>query len=528
LAYEQGNRVLNKASLIIAAGLLLSRVLGVLREMLLAKIAGVNEQKNALDLAFMIPDILNHLIGTGFLSIIFISLFTTHLLKQDEDEGWRSFSNIFNVLGSLFLVLAVPAFVFMRELILLLTAAPPSEEILLMATHFGRIILPAQLFFFAGSFLIAAQQAKKQFFIPSMTGIIYNASIVFFGWLLRENGVIGFAYGVPIGAFVGFFVLQILGSYRSRIKYFFVFKPANSEFIKTLKLLLPMVLGAGSMFALEFAIRSFGSLFGNSGISSLNYSYRLMYTLVAVFGFSVGAAKYPDMVRMFKENKKSELNEKVWNDLAKIFAILVPAICALTAVSLPAVRILFERGAFTQQNSILVNNLLLCYLPASIGLCFQALLVRAFYSMERMWLPTVINTSAFAASLFLYAPIAKIAGIYSVPIVSFICSFVQLFVLLSFWGGIREQRPCIKDFITAGASLIVLAPLGLYLSEYAREWLLSVGLVYLVAYSALFSFLFFAASVALQTLLGSKSSSYIIFLLKKKMVKSTVNNSKNV
>jgi putative peptidoglycan lipid II flippase len=516
-----------KASLIIASSLLASRILGVLREMLLAKIAGVNEQKNALDLAFMIPDILNHLIGTGFLSIIFISLFTTHLLKQDEDEGWRSFSNIFNVLGSLFLILAIPAFIFMRELILLLTVAPPSEEILLMATNFGRIILPAQLFFFAGSFLIAAQQAKKQFFIPSLTGIVYNASIVFFGWIFKENGVAGFAWGVPIGSFIGFFVLQIIGSYRSKIKYFFIFKPVNSELIKTLKLLLPMVLGAGSMFALEFAIRSFGSMFGSSGISSLNYSYRLMYTLVAVFGFSIGTAKYPDMVRMFKENKISELNEKAWNDLAKIFAILVPAICALTAVSLPAVRILFERGAFTQQSSILVNSLLLCYLPVSICLCFQALLARAFYSMERMWLPTIVNTSAFAASLFLYTPVAKIAGIYSVPIVSFTCSFVQLLLLLIFWK-VKGAKPFVKDFIASIAVLSVLAPLGLYVENYAYNWLLNANLAYLIIYSALFSFLFFAAAIALQILLGSKSSSYIIFLLKKKMVKNSVNNSKNL
>jgi putative peptidoglycan lipid II flippase len=489
--------------------------------MLLAKIAGVNEQKNALDLAFMIPDILNHLIGTGFLSIVFISLFTTHLLKQNEDEGWRSFSNIFNVLGLVLLALAIPIFIFMRELILLFTAATPSEEILNMATHFGRIILPGQLFFFAGSFLIAAQQARKQFFIPSLTGIIYNASIVLFGWIFREGGVSGFAWGVPIGAFIGFFILQIIGSYRGGVKYFFAFNPVNMELIKTVKLLLPMILGAGSMFALEFVIRSFGSMFGSSGISSLNYSYRLMYTLVAVFGFSVGVAKYPDMVRLFKENKTYLLNEKVWESLAKIFAILVPAICALTAVSLPAVRILFERGAFTQNSTLLVNNLLLCYLPASIGLCAQALLVRAFYSMEKMWLPTLINTFTFIASLFLYTPVGKIIGIYSIPTVSFICSFIQLAMLLLFWQKTCKgngYKPFIKDFMAATASLIIFATLGLYFSKYAYNWLLNANLAYLFAYSTLFSLLFFVCSILLQSVLGSKSSSSIIIYLKKKMI----------
>jgi len=514
------------ASIIIAASLLASRVLGMLREMLLAGIAGVNEQKNALDLAFMIPDILNHLVGTGFLSIVFISLFTTHLLKQNEDEGWRSFSNIFNVLGFIFLLLAIPTFIWMRELILLFTIARPSENILQMATYFGRIILPGQLFFFAGSFLIAAQQARKQFLIPALTGIIYNTSVVLFGWIFKENGIAGFAWGVPIGSFIGFFLLQIIGSHRGGIKYFFMFKPTNPELIKTIKLLLPMILGTGSMFALEFSIRSFGSLFGTHGISSLNYSYRLMYTLVAVFGFSVGVAKYPDMVKLFKESKIAELNEKIWDSLAKIFAVLIPAICALTVVSLPAVRILFERGAFTQQSSMLVSNLLLCYLPASIGLCAQAFLVRAFYSTERMWLPTIINTLTFAASLFLYIPISKIAGIYAIPIVSFICSFVQLIVLLIFWcrmPGADYKTSTIKDFIAGVATLLILSPIGLLLAKYAQNWFLSLNLIYLIGCSALLSLLFFSVSVALQTLFGSKSSSYIISIFKKRMIKSYVN-----
>jgi putative peptidoglycan lipid II flippase len=512
---------MNKASLIIAACMLASRVFGVLREKIKKKIAGVNEQKNALDLAFMLPDILNHLIGTGFLSIVFISLFTTHLLKENENEGWRSFSNIFNVLGLLLLILTVPVFIFMRELLLLLTAVPPSEEILNMATNFGRVILPGQLFFFAGSFLIAAQQARKQFLIPSLTGIIYNASIVLFGWIFKENGVNGFAYGVPIGAFVSFFVLQIIGCSRGGAKYFFTFNPKNPELIKTVKLLLPMILGAGSMFMLEFAIRSFGSMFGKTGISSLNYSYRLMYTLVAVFGFSIGAAKYPDMVRMFKEKKIELLNKKIWGDLAKMLAILVPAICALTAVSLPVVRILFERGAFTQESSILVNNLLLCYLPASIGLCAQALLVRAFYSMERMWLPTAINTFTFAASLFLYTPIAKIVGIYSVPLVSFACSFVQLIMLLVFWQKVCKGAggsALAKDFAAAAAALIVLVPTGIYLAKYAFDWLLNASLIWLLCYSAVFATLFFVFSLVLQNLLGSKPAAEIIEMVKKKFL----------
>ena len=208
----------------------------------------------------------------------------------------------------------------MRELIELFTVADISPELLERATYFGRLILPAQLFIFAGTFLVAVQHTRKQFLIPSLTGVIYNAAIIVGGILFSDFGLEGFAWGVPVGAFVGFFVLQILGAYRGKIQYFFYINPKHPDIIRYLKMMLPMSLGVGSMFALEFVIRSFGGHFGSSGISSLNYAYRIMYTLVAVFGFSVGVASYPDMARLVKEKQIDELNQKYGKAFQECFA----------------------------------------------------------------------------------------------------------------------------------------------------------------------------------------------------------------
>lgn len=91
---------MNKAAIIVAVSMLLSRVLGIFREMLLAHAAGVSLEKNALDLAFMIPDILNHVVSTGFLSIIFIPIFTGYKVAGDEKGGWKFFSNVLNTFAS--------------------------------------------------------------------------------------------------------------------------------------------------------------------------------------------------------------------------------------------------------------------------------------------------------------------------------------------------------------------------------------------------------------------------------------------
>ena len=129
---------MNKAALIIAVSMLASRVLGILREMLLAHNAGTGLEKNALDLAFMIPDILNHVVSTGFLSIIFIPIFTGYLVSSEEDKSWKFFSNVLTTIGVFLLLLIIPSFIWMKELLELFTAADLDETLLDRAPYFGR------------------------------------------------------------------------------------------------------------------------------------------------------------------------------------------------------------------------------------------------------------------------------------------------------------------------------------------------------------------------------------------------------
>jgi putative peptidoglycan lipid II flippase len=501
---------MNKSALIIAASLLASRVLGVVREMLLASIAGVGGEKAALDLAFLIPDILNHVVGTGFLSIVFISLFTSHLIQNDEEGAWRAFSNLFNVLGVALLALIVPCFIWMKELILLATANNPDPLVLERSVHFARIILPGQFFFLAGAFLVAAQQTRNQFLIPSLAGIVYNLSIVGGGWLLRDRGVEGFAWGVPVGAFVGQVALQLLGTkLRGGFRYMPVFHTLDKELIKSVKMLVPMVLGVGAMFGIEFVIRSFGSGFGESGVPALNYAYRLMYTLVAVFGFSVAAAKYPKMTRMFQEGKAAELTDSVFTSLTKIFAILVPAILVLMALSLPATRILFEHGAFDAKNSDLVSRLLLWYLPASIGLCGTAVVTRLFYAANRPWTPMIWTTGIFALSIPFYLWLAPL-GIISVPLVSSVTVVLQLAALLVVW--LKDEpveidfRKHFKNFLIAFLVLLVYAPICLFLANYLAPRFWEMGLVGLCAASVGIAVAVFGLAFVAQRSMGSTAA----------------------
>ncbi len=505
---------MNKATLIIAASLMASRVLGIFREMLLARAAGVTAEKNALDLAFLIPDILNHVVSTGFLSIIFIPIFFGYKAKNDEDGAWKFFSNILNTLGILFLALIVPSFIWMRELITLFTsAADLPAELLDRATYFGRIILPAQLFIFAGSFLVAVQHTRKQFAIPSLTGVVYNLAIIVGGILGKSHGLEGFAWGVPVGAFVGFFVLQIVGAYRGGVRYYPVFNPRHADVIRYVKMMIPMSFGVGSMFAFEFVIRSFGGMFEASGISSLNYAYRVMYTLVAVFGFSVGVSSYPDMARLVKENKFVELNRQIWSSLSRMFCILVPAVVTVWALSFPIVRILFERGAFSRETTEFVAKLLHWYLPASLGLCLQAVLVRAFYAKEKMWTPTLINTGIFLLTIPAYLLLSKDFGIYVVPIVGASGAFCQVVAMVFLWArdtGTEGMRHALQNIGRALASFAAMVVVAIAIENISYDFVRETSLFSLVVYSGIVGAVLFPVSLVVQKTIGSDDAGIIL------------------
>ena len=520
---------MNKAALIIAVSMLLSRILGIFREMLLADIAGVGFEKNALDLAFMIPDILNHVISTGFLSIIFIPIWTGYIVKGNEAKAFSFFSNVLNTFGFFLLLLVIPSFIWMKELLILFTAADLEPALLEKATYYGRIILPAQLFIFAGSILVALQHTRKQFLIPSLTGLIYNASIIIGGLIGQDSGLAGFAYGVPVGAFIGFFVLQIFGAKRNGIKYRLIFKPFDEDIRRYLKLMLPMSFGVGSMFALEFVIRSFGGNFGTEGISSLNYAYRVMYTLVAVFGFSVGVASYPTMAILVKEGKFKELNQKIWKSLSRMFCILVPAVIAVWALSVPAVRILFERGAFSKESTEMVSELLRFYLPVSFGLCLQAVLVRSFYASERMWLPTILNTGIFILTIPCYFIFGDYSGIKSVPIVGALGALTQVVLMIFLWAkknGTDGMSSALKNMGKAILSFGIMLVVILVHDSLTSAFLRNISLIPLIFYSVIIGSLLFVSSLYIQKLLKSEDAKDILnellgkFLkIKKKVIK---------
>ena len=186
------------ASLIMMASVFLSRVVGLFREMVIAHIGGAGAAVDAYQVAFVIPDILNHVVASGFMSVTFIPIFSRYLADNREDDGWMVFSIILNCFGCFLVALIIVAVALTPQLIALIAPGLKNPDTIANAVRMTRIILPAQLFFFVGGLLMAVQFSKEKFFIPALAPLLYNLGIIAGG---RHIGSLDWNGRICLGSF---------------------------------------------------------------------------------------------------------------------------------------------------------------------------------------------------------------------------------------------------------------------------------------------------------------------------------------
>ncbi|MBW2489176.1 MAG: murein biosynthesis integral membrane protein MurJ, partial [Deltaproteobacteria bacterium] len=160
------------ASVIMMASILLSNLIGLFREMVISYFRGAGRDVDAYQLSFLIPEILNHILASGFLTITFIPIFSRYLSKNNESEGWHVFSLIITNFGILLMLLICIAEVYTAEIISVLAPGIDDAALKMTIIRMTRIILPAQLFFFVSGLLMAVQYAKEKFATPALSPIV--------------------------------------------------------------------------------------------------------------------------------------------------------------------------------------------------------------------------------------------------------------------------------------------------------------------------------------------------------------------
>lgn len=460
------------AAVIMMASVFLSRLFGLFRLMTIAYVGGRSGDVDAYQVAFVIPEILNHIVASGFLSITFIPIFSRYLSQNQEEQGWQVFSIILTCFGSLLLIFMVIAHVFASDLVALLAPGRSDPVFREYVVRMTRIIMPAQFFFFAGGLFMAVQFAKDKFLIPALAPLIYNLGIIAGGILLGPRfGMEGFSWGVLAGAFLGNFALQWWGARKVGLKFYAVFDFRHPDLKQYIKLTLPLMLGMTMFFSMEIFIKLFGSYLPAGSIADLEYSLRTMLLLVAFFGQAVGVASYPYMARLVVEGQLAQLNEMLNNTL-RYLSVVIPFSVLLIVLRHEVILILFQRGKFDAAATGHTATVLIFMLVGSFAFAANTIVPRAYYAMQDTLFPAIYGTTAVLLSIPLYLLGLKIMGARGVALAASLSAILQVLLLYALWNRRNRNAGSRPVYLFYIKMLLFSAPLGLLLA-----WLRSTALI---------------------------------------------------
>jgi len=468
-------RQVGLASLIMMASVFLSRVIGLGREMVIAWIGGADGRVDAYQVAFVIPEILNHLLASGFLSVTFIPIFSGYLARNREDEGWRVLSVILTVLGLAMLALIALAMAAAPLLIEWLAPGMTAVDLRSSAVTMTRIIIPAQFFFFAGGLFMAVQFAKGQFVIPALAPLVYNGGIILGGALLASRiGMAGFSWGVLAGAFLGNFVIQWYGASRAGMRWRICFDIRHPDLITYIRLSLPLMLGLTMTFSTEVFLKYFGSYLPQGSIAALTYDLRLTFVLVGFFGQAVGTASFPFLARLAAERRMDEMNDLL-NSTLRYLALVIPFSTVVMVLRHEAVMLLFQRGRFDPAATELTASVLPYLMMGTVAFATQTVVVRGFYAMQNTLFPALFSSVAVILSLPIYLFAMNAMGVQGVALAVSLSAILQVVLLFEAWHRRCRNPGRLSLYVHYLKIMAVSLSLGAGLEAFRRWWVAYVA-----------------------------------------------------
>ncbi|KJS31912.1 MAG: integral membrane protein MviN [Desulfatitalea sp. BRH_c12] len=496
-------RKIGVATLIMMVSIFLSRVLGVLRESILAAVCGAGTDVDAYKTAFMLPEILNHITASGFFSITFIPIFMRYRSANDPVGGWRIFSVILTVFGTLLAVLVLAAMLLAPQLLQWLAPGRTDPLFQAMAVRMTRILLPAQLCFFAGGIFMAVQFANERFMLPALAPLVYNLGIIIGGVLLAARiGVEGFAWGALGGALIGHLGLQMVGAAKRGMRFSPVFDWRHPDLRRYILLTLPLMFGLTMTFSTEIFSKFFGSFLPAGAITHIDFAWRIILMLVGFFGQAVGVAAYPFLARMAAERRTDEMN-RLFNNTLRYLALVIPVSLLVFVLRHEIVRILFERYQFTAADTDATALALAGMVVGAVAFAAQTVVNRGFYAMQNTLLPALYSTVAVILSLPLYWIGLKIWGVLGIGLAISFSAIAQVLLLFMVWNRRSGNSGSRGVYRFYAKSLLISLPVTgvLMLTQYQLRQLIPAAhflgsLLLIVLQSCVFLLLMAAATWA--------------------------------
>lgn len=390
-----------KAGAIMMISLLLSRVLGLIRESIATGQFGVSAETDAYVLSFQIPDLLFFLVAGGALSAAFIPIFTEYLHTKGEEEAWELFSNVATIMTVFVTGLILIAWVAAPQITSLI-APTKSPEVQAMVTYMSRIVLPSQLAFFIGGLMMGTLYARQIFTVPGLGPNIYNIGIITGALVVSQfvtPSVSGMSWGALVGAFIGNIFVPLLAIRALGARYRFTMNFRHEGVRRVFKLMAPVVLGLSLPGVFGILLQYFGGFFSDGVNTALNLSNRLMQAPLAIFGQSLAIGVFPALAQFYATQRMDMFRDQLGRTLRLTLFLATPFATIMVVAPADIIRLMYEHGEFTAENTALTAPVLAAFALGIAAWCVQPVIMRAYFALQRPVPPIIMGTIATAIFL---------------------------------------------------------------------------------------------------------------------------------
>lgn len=375
-----------------------SRVLGLARDVLYAGLFGAGDVMDAFTVAFRIPNLLRDLFAEGAMSAAFVPAFTRALNNEGREAAWALGRRIISLLLVVTGVVSVLGIVFAEPLSRWYAgdyAAVPGK--LELTVYLTRIMFPFLVLVALAVACMGMLNALRHFFIPALSPALFNVGaiaaaigIVPLMPSLGMHAATGLAFGTLLGGFLQF-IVQWPALRKEGFRFGFELAPRDSRVREVLLLMIPSTVGLAAVQINLFVNTLLATGEGTGAVAVLNYSFRLMYLPIGLFGVSVASASLPSLSADANRGDLPGMRRTLSAGMRLMLMLNVPATIGLMALATPIVALIFERGAFTPDDTAATAAALLCYAPGLLGYSAVKLASPAFYALRDARTPVMVS-----------------------------------------------------------------------------------------------------------------------------------------
>ncbi len=451
-----------KAAGIIMVAMVLSRILGYVRDVVIYTNFGQNNLTDAYNAAFSIPDFLYYLLIGGALSSAFIPVFSGYIATNKEEDGWRVASTIFNIVIILMLVGIMLGMIFAPALIRILVPGF-SPENMALTVKMTRIMFLQTFFMALNGISMGILHSYQRFLAPAAGAVLYNLGIILVGvfllpYLGPELGIIGFAIGVVVGAVLNFAV-QLPALLKIGLRYQFIFDLKHPGVRKIGALILPVLIGLSVTQFNLFVNQNLGSSLPSGMLSALRAAQRIMQLPIGVFAVAIAVAVFPTLTGHAARQEREQFKKTMSLGIRTIFFITIPAAMGLVALKTPIVRMLFQQGQFTPGDTSTTAYALLFYCLGLFAYSALQLLNRVFYALQDTLTPVAVGAFTILVNIALNFLLIKPLGHGGLALAYSLAGIINMFLLLFIFRskvGSIDGRKILQSFVvTVGISLLM-------------------------------------------------------------------------